>query len=41
MSGMTSGALARLAFWAKGMTAIRDGIWNGRAFPTPKSSGRA
>lgn len=25
MSGMTSGALARLAFWAKGMTAIRDG----------------
>ncbi|MER9899470.1 hypothetical protein [Mesorhizobium sp. M0130] len=25
MSGMTGGALARLAFWAKGMTAIRDG----------------
>ena len=25
MSGMTSGALARLAFWARGMTAIRDG----------------
>ncbi|MER9416635.1 hypothetical protein NKI95_11735 [Mesorhizobium sp. M0306] len=25
MSGMTSGAPARLAFWAKGMTAIRDG----------------
>ncbi|MER8952541.1 hypothetical protein NKH98_07335 [Mesorhizobium sp. M0833] len=25
MSGVTSGALARLAFWAKGMTAIRDG----------------
>ncbi|MER8380601.1 hypothetical protein NKH89_11475 [Mesorhizobium sp. M0923] len=25
MSGMTNGALARLAFWARGMTAIRDG----------------
>lgn len=25
MSGMTDGALARLAFWARGMTAIRDG----------------
>ncbi|MES0094903.1 hypothetical protein [Mesorhizobium sp. M0030] len=25
MSGMTSGALARLAFWARGMTAIKDG----------------
>ncbi|MCP9232208.1 hypothetical protein NMG46_18405 [Mesorhizobium sp. LMG 17147] len=25
MSGVPSGALARLAFWAKGMTAIRDG----------------
>ena len=25
MSGMTTGALARLAFWARGMTAIRDG----------------
>lgn len=25
MSGVTSGALARLAFWAKGMTAIRHG----------------
>lgn len=25
MSGMTGGTLARLAFWAKGMTAIRDG----------------
>jgi len=25
MSGMTSGALARLAFWAKGMIAIQDG----------------
>lgn len=25
MSGVTSGALARLAFWAKGMTATRDG----------------
>lgn len=25
MSGMTSGALARLAFWARGMTAIQDG----------------
>ncbi len=25
MSGMTSGALVRLAFWARGMIAIRDG----------------
>lgn len=25
MSGMTNGALARLAFWARGMTGIRDG----------------
>jgi hypothetical protein len=25
MSGMTSGALARLAFWARGMVAIKDG----------------
>lgn len=25
MSGMTNGALARLAFWARGMTAIREG----------------
>src|SRR5882757_8730680 len=25
MSGMTSGELARLAFWARGMTAIQDG----------------
>src|SRR4051812_21777012 len=25
MGGMTSGGLARLAFWARGMTAIKDG----------------
>lgn len=38
MSGMTSGVLARLAFWARGMTAIRDGRmeWPGFSYTEPE-----
>jgi len=38
MSGMTSGALARLAFWARGMTAIQDARmeWPGFSYTEPE-----
>ena len=38
MNGMTNGALARLAFWARGMIAIRDGRmeWPGFSYSEPE-----
>ena len=38
MSGMTSGALARLAFWARGMTGIQDARmeWPGFSYTEPE-----
>ncbi|ESY97619.1 hypothetical protein X738_02780 [Mesorhizobium sp. LNHC209A00] len=37
MSGITSSALARLAFWAKGMVAINDARmeWPGFSYSQP------